>query len=70
MLLGPRCEVMLPNHTQCPNVQEAGSDNCSLHNQLSNRLADVDETIQSTATHQNESLPISDDEINKTGLVF
>lgn len=31
MNLGPRCNAMLANSTQCPNTVQEGSDMCKLH---------------------------------------
>lgn len=52
MLIGDRCQEMLPNSMQCPNAAVEGSDFCLLHNQL--KAAKVaDETNQNTTTNIN-----------------
>ena len=34
MLTTPRCNVMLPNSTQCPNGTLRGTELCLLHTQI------------------------------------
>lgn len=48
MTLTERCEVMLPNHTQCPNDAEEGSKRCLLHNKTAGEVVEPSVTTDRT----------------------
>jgi hypothetical protein len=54
MLLGPRCDEMLPNHLQCGSPAEAGSEFCRVHNLLK-KAADVKAAKAAELAAQNEN---------------
>jgi len=54
MLIGVRCEEMLPNRLQCPQPQQEGSIFCKVHNLLK-KSADVAAAKAAETVAQNEA---------------
>ena len=55
MLLGPRCNEMLPNRLQCPNVVEGSTQYCRVHNLLQ-KAANVAAAKAAEAKAESESV--------------